>query len=717
MPESDPVFAAFCAVGLWPGLGRVLTEALPEAGILGPDDVNPTNLAALPKVGTTRANRLLSSWIGVAHLYQVAQLLVPAGLPARLASRAVDTFGDDAARLLRDDPWRLLELADLKIVDVDRLAVQVIPGVRRDDPRRGRALVGYVLARAARDGHTVQPAAVVLGALEADGVPNPPGAVAAACESGLVLAHDPATDPAHDPATDPAGTPGPEFGPDHGPAGADPAGNDRPDRPGGPRQAGAAGASGAADGEMGAEPGGVGGEPGGAGGGTLLALERYAIAEDGIAEAIARLAATAKPIEPVGSAGGTDPTEELDSAQRAAVEAALAHGVSVLTGGPGTGKSRTVAAIVTLADAAGQRVALAAPTGRAAKRLSELCDAEASTLHRLLGAQGMTGEFARNEAWPLDADLVVVDETSMLDVELAAALLDACADGTHLLLVGDPAQLPSIGAGRVLADLLDSGVAPVTELTTLYRQAEGGAIARLATAVRGGELPKVDSPDREVVIVGATGSGEAAHRTVQLVTDSIPRALGIPAGEVQVVTPVHRGPAGTIELNRALKAKLNPGTGGGSVAGFDPGDRVVATANHLELDPVGFANGEVGVVTGTGDGAVTVEFAAGPAKVSGRALGDLRHGWAITVHRAQGSEWPAVVVVMPPEASGMLSRPLVYTALTRAQRHLSVVHAAGGALARAVREVGARPRRTRLRELLLAADADGPDGPDRAGGG
>ncbi|MEN3359647.1 MAG: exodeoxyribonuclease alpha subunit [Mycobacteriales bacterium] len=670
MPDSDPVFAAFCAAGLWPGLGRVLTEALPDAGVLGPDDVTPTNLAALPKVGTTRAGRLLSSWIGVAHIYQVAQLLVPAGLPARLAARAVDAFGDDAARLLRDDPWRLLELADLKIVDVDRVAVATIPGVRRDDPRRGRALVGYVLARAARDGHTVQPAAVVLGALEADGVPDPAGAVAAACGSGLVLAHDAPDDDA-DPAADPTGA-----GPD-------------PER--------------AADGGPGAT----------AAGGALLALERYAIAEDGIAEAIARLAATAKPIEIAGSPGGADPTAALDEAQRAAVAAALRHGVSVLTGGPGTGKSRTVSAVVALAAAAGQRVALAAPTGRAAKRLAELCDAEASTLHRLLGAQGMTGEFARNEAWPLDADVIVVDETSMLDVELAAALLDACADGTHLLLVGDPAQLPSIGAGRVLADILDSGVVPVTELTTLYRQAEGGAIARLATAVRGGELARVDSPDREVVVVPATGSAEAAHRTVQLVTDSIPRALGIPADEVQVVTPVHRGPAGTIELNRALKAKLNPGSGGGSVAGFDPGDRVVATANHLELDPVGFANGEVGVVTGTGEGAVTVEFAAGPAKVTGRALGDLRHGWAITVHRAQGSEWPAVIVVMPPEASGMLSRPLVYTALTRARRHLSVVHAAGGALPRAVREVGARPRRTRLRELLLAAAGSG----GAAGGG
>jgi exodeoxyribonuclease V alpha subunit len=632
--ESDPVFVAFCAAGLWPGVGRTLAEALADAGITGPDDVTATNLTALPRVGPARAGRLLSGWIGAAHVYEVARLVVPAGLPARVAGRAAEAFGDGAARLLREDPWRLLELPDMKVVEVDRVAVAAIPGVRRDDPRRGRALVGHLLGRAARDGHTVQPAALVLAALTADGVPDPPAAVAAACRLGTVLA------------------------------------SEAPD------------------------------------GGTVLALERYAMAEDGIAEAIARLSATAKPIEVAAGVEGADPTNGLDTAQRAAVDAALRHGVSVLTGGPGTGKSRTVSALVTLATAAGRQVALAAPTGRAAKRLAELCDAEASTLHRLLGAQGMTGDFARNEAWPLDADVVVVDETSMLDVELAAALLEACADGTHLLLVGDPAQLPSIGAGRVLADLIDSGVAPVTELITLYRQAEGGAIARLATAVRGGALPPVDSPDREVVVVPATGSAAAAHRTVQLVTDSIPRALGIPPDEVQVVTPVHRGPAGTIELNRALKAQLNPGSGRGAVAGFDPGDRVVATANHLDLEPAGFANGEVGVVTAAADGAVTVEFAAGPATVTGRALGDLRHGWAVTVHRAQGSEWPAVVVVLPPEATGMLSRPLVYTGLTRAQRHLSVVHAAGAALSRAVREVGARPRRTRLRELLTAAAAD-----------
>ncbi|MEP6463594.1 MAG: AAA family ATPase [Frankiaceae bacterium] len=426
----------------------------------------------------------------------------------------------------------------------------------------------------------------------------------------------------------------------------------------------------------------------------LVALTRYATAERALAEGLARLVESAEPLCTADGATAVV-SDELDDAQAEAVRTVAAHGVCILTGGPGTGKSRTVAAVVALARSRGRRIALAAPTSRAAKRLEELSGEPAVTVHRLLGAQGRTGEFARGESWPLDADVVVVDETSMLDVELAAALIESCEDGTHLLFVGDPAQLPSIGAGRVLGDVLDSAAIPVIELHTLHRQAAGGAIARLATAVRAGTLPPVDSPDREVVLVPASGSSTAARRTVQLVTDSIPRALGISADDVQVVTPVHRGPAGTAALNEALKAALNPGPG--QLGGFDPGDRVVSTANHLDE---GFANGEVGVVTAIADKGLVVEFAGEPVTVAPRFLSDLRHGWAITVHRAQGSEWPAVVVVVPPEAGGLLSRPLIYTALTRARRHLSVVHAAGPALARAVREVDARPRRTRLRTLL-----------------
>lgn len=543
--------------------------------------------------------------------------------------------------MLRDDPWRLLQLSGVDVPDADAFARVALPGVSSDDPRRSRALVAHSLARGALDGHTTATVESVRVDLELYRVAAIDKAIADACTDGVVTADS-------------------------------------------------------ADGV------------------DVLALDRYHDAEVEIASSVRRLDDTAKLIGKARLAkrrAATDDEHGLDAVQRSAVENALLHGVSVLTGGPGTGKSRTVAALVTEVERAGKSAALAAPTGRAAKRLAELCGAEATTLHRLLGAQPRaTGEngkvdfsaaFTHGEDNPLPHDVVVVDEASMLDVELAAALLRACDDGTHVVFVGDAAQLPSIGPGQVLADLIASGTVPVVELTTLYRQDAGGAIARLAAAVREGSVPAVESPDREVVIVPARGSADCAHRVVQLVTDSIPRALDIATEQIQVVTPVHRGPAGTIELNAALKAKLNPAKHGrGSAPRFDVGDRVVATANHPEATPTGFANGEVGVVVEVEDKTVTIDFGSGRADVSGKMLGDILHGWAITVHRAQGSEFRAVVVVLPPEAGRMMSRPLVYTALTRAQRHLSIVHGTGPALVRAVREVGAAPRRTMLRVLL-----------------
>jgi exodeoxyribonuclease V alpha subunit len=610
--------------------------------------VTATALAGLPRVGPVRAGRLVSAFIAAGPAYQVTELLVAAELPARWAARVIELFGAAAHRLLRDDPWRLLQLSGVDVPDADALARVAIANVQRDDPRRSRALVGFTLARVARDGHTVWPAVEVAQDLRLYRVPDPDAAIADALATGQVH-----------------------------PVGGDEAG---------------------------------------------LALDRYFAAEQLIAESIHRLIRTADPIGPTTAKRSRKASGDtgLDETQASAVANALAHGVSVLTGGPGTGKSRTVAAVVHAAERAGRTVALAAPTGRAAKRLAELCDAEAMTIHRLLGAQprstGEGGEvdfsagFSRGADWPLDEDLVVVDEASMLDVELAAALLRACADGTHLMFVGDSAQLPSIGPGQLLADLIGSGTVPVIELQTLYRQDAGGAIARLATAVRGGELPAVQAEDREVVVVPARGSADCAHRVVQLMTDSIPRALGIETDQIQVVTPVHRGPAGTIELNAALKARLNPAPFRKSSQRFDPGDRVVATANHLEATPTGFANGEVGTVTAVRDRVVTIDFGTTtPAlsEVSGKMLADISHGWAITVHRAQGSEFRGVIVVLPPEAGRMLSRPLVYTALTRARAHLSVVHGSGPALARAVRDIGATPRRTRLATALAAESVPG----------
>jgi exodeoxyribonuclease V alpha subunit len=719
------VFAEFCSAGLWPGLGRTLAARLADAGITSADEVSAGKLEMVEGIGPRRAERLAAAFGDASPCYDTAELLLSCQVPAKFAGAAVGHLGKSASIRLREDPWLLLSLPQIRPDQADWFARKLLGGqAHPQDPRRGRALVAHLLARAARDGHTAVPSEVVMRSLSRFRVDDPVAAIVAAADDGTVFPFEVAEPPLDDAE--------PEGDQEQEPSTEEPS-----------------------TGETGAEP-----APG------LLALARYAMAEEAVAEGLARLAATAEPLsegdgeQDVDSEAANPDTQdsdtddpsaddssaedssaddssaedqdsedgnaaagdviELDVAQRGAVAAVISHGVTVLAGGPGTGKSRTVAAVVALAAERGLRVALAAPTGRAAKRLEELAGAPATTLHRLLGAQGRSRSdsdgqsgadsglgsepawiFTRGEEWPVDADLVVVDESSMLDAELAAALVEACADGTRLLLVGDPAQLPSIGPGRVLADIIDSGAAPVTELTTLYRQREGGLIARLATAVRGGTLPSIGpdgiggGTDHEAVVVPVRGSQQAAHRVTQLVTDSIPRALDIPATDIQVVTPVHKGPAGTIELNRALKARLNPGPG--AHGGFDPGDRVVAIANHIDE---GFANGEVGTVTGpTADG-VMITFTGVPVTVPAKLLSDLRHGWAMTVHRAQGSEWPAVVAVFPAEATGMLSRPLVYTALTRAQRHLSVVHGAGPALARAVRTIGERPRQTRLADLL-----------------
>lgn len=654
---ATEIFREFCAAGLWPGVGKALAEDLAAGGISDPRDVTMGKLQKLPRVTPKRADRLLTSWIGASLAYDVAELLVPEELPIRWVVRLMESLGDNAAQVLRGDPWRLLILPEALVSQADQLARAIDPAVQRDDPRRGRALVAWTLNRFARDGHTVTSVADVAAGLRPFGC-DAGRSITASMDAGEVV-------PVPDPTLDPLAENGDECDEED----ADPD---------------------TAIGE---------GAAGGFGKGWIATFT-LAEAEASIAQDLARLHATASPLAK--PAKVKDAGKDLDKVQLGAVAHAAEHGVSLLTGGPGTGKSRTVAAIVELCNAVSATIALAAPTGRAAKRLEELAGIEATTIHRLLGARGgpvTAGDrFERNSENQIEADVVVIDEASMLDVELAAALFESIADGTHLVIVGDPAQLPSIGPGRVLGDLLDTKILPITHLSTLYRQSEGGSIARLATSVRGGTLPPVNDPTHEVVVVTARGSGEAAHRVVQLVTDSIPRVFGTGSDQIQVVTPVHKGEAGTQALNRALKAVLNPGRG--AVRGFDMGDRVVATANHLDAEPTGYANGEVGTVVSVGDNSLTVAFSVGESNIAGKSLNDLLHGWAITVHRAQGSEWETVVVVVPPEAGNMLSRPLIYTALTRARTHLSIVHAAGPGLARAVEQIGEKPRRTRLWSLV-----------------
>lgn len=404
----------------------------------------------------------------------------------------------------------------------------------------------------------------------------------------------------------------------------------------------------------------------------LLALAPYAMAEEAAAEGFMRLTATVEPLP----------------------EAPVSEGLTLLSGPASDEAALTIAA---KAAESGLRTVVVTPTERRAADLWK--GQQAVSLRRLLEAVETPGGgivFGRGEQRPLEAEVVVLTDANALDVEDAAALVEACADGTRLVLAGDTAELASSGPGQVFADLVASHAVPVVRTQSAGPDVEG-PIELLLGAVREGELAQVDAPGREVVVVPAGTPAEAVHRVVQLVTDSIPRAIGIPADEVQVVAPAQLGEAGTTALNKALKDRLNAGPG--RYAGFDPGDRVITVAALA-----GVPAGETGVIRAGGPEGLQVEFSGRTtATVTPAQAIRLRHGWAITVQEAVGTRWPAVVAVFTEESAALLSRPLVATAIGRAQRHLSIVHAAGPELAKAVAEVPGRPRQTRLAALLRGA--------------
>ncbi|MGW4256813.1 DNA helicase RecD, partial [Streptomyces californicus] len=323
--------------------------------------------------------------------------------------------------------------------------------------------------------------------------------------------------------------------------------------------------------------------------------------------------------------------------------------------------------------------------------------ATAVTLAGLLsGAQGP----GRDEDGALALDLLVVLDAPQLDVEGAAVLVEALADGARLVLSGDPGVLGSAGAGRVFADVLAARACP----QVVSRTPDPGPIGELISGIGIGELNQVDAPGKEVVIVPVRDAGEAVHRTVQLVADSVPRAFSIPAEETQVITVGHGGAAGTRALNEALKQRLNPGPG--RFGGFDPGDRVVHVPAPGRAVP--------GVVRSADGEGLHLDCGGVPVVVpQERVESSVRHGWALSAHQAAGMRWPAAVVVLPGDAAQGLSRPWVYTAFGRGERHLSVVHGADRALPHAVAEVPAQERTTRLRpllEALLTPDAASPTG-------
>src|SRR3954464_118238 len=398
---------------------------------------------------------------------------------------------------------------------------------------------------------------------------------------------------------------------------------------------------------------------------------------------------------------------ELAPGQQEAVRLALTEQVAVLTGGPGCGKSFTVRSIVTLAAAKGARIVLAAPTGRAAKRLTELTGVEAVTVHRLLELRP-GGDAAFDRERPLQADLVVVDESSMLDLLLANKLVRAVPPGAHLLLVGDVDQLPSVGAGEVLRDLLAEGTPiPHVRLTQVFRQASRSGVVTNAHRINAGHYPQLRGlPD--FFLFPTDDAEEAARLTVDVAVRRIPARFGLdPRRDVQILAPMHRGPAGAGALNTLLQDALTPARPdrvekrfGGRV--FRVGDKVSQIRNNYDKGASGVFNGTQGVITAIDPIEQTLPVLPGEDETIDYDFGELDelvHAYAITVHRSQGSEYPCVVIPLTTSAWMMLQRNLLYTAVTRAKQ-LVVLVGSQRALGQAVRTTGSGRRHTALAHRL-----------------
>ena len=395
--------------------------------------------------------------------------------------------------------------------------------------------------------------------------------------------------------------------------------------------------------------------------------------------------------------------------QRKAVELAAEHGVLILTGGPGTGKTTTVRGIVSLFERMGLAIVLAAPTGRAAQRLGELTGREAQTIHRLLGMSWneATHEvtFTKGEKEPLEADAVIVDEMSMVDLPLFAALLRALRPGTRLVMVGDADQLPSVGPGNVFSDLIRSGKVETVFLREVFRQAERSAIIRNAHAVNAGEPPRLQNDQGDFYFLCRRDAQRAVSTVVELCQSRLPEKMGIPVGDIQVLTPTRKGPAGTENLNRLLQDALNPAKPGQPEIRwgeriFRPGDRVMQTRNDYDIlwekeDGTvgsGVFNGDVGRIQAIDPAGewLAILYEDRKALYSLEMLSEIDLAYAQTVHKAQGSEYPCVVLCAMPSAPGLMVRGVLYTALTRARELLILVGDDA-----AVREMAANDRRAR----------------------
>lgn len=651
LPATVQGIRRYLGSGLIKGIGPVMADRMVEhfgTDILRVIEEEPARLVEVYGLGPKRSKRIGEAWEEQKAIKEVMVFLQGHDVSTSLAVRIYKKYGDQSIEVVRKDPYRLAaDVWGIGFRTADTIARAL--GMPHDAPERIKAGLRYTLSQAADNGHCYLPEPNLV--TEAVKILEVPRELVPPCVDDAVAAE--------------------EVVRERVPVG---------------------------DGEV-----------------PAVYLPPFHRAERSLAGGLLDLLRAKEDRLPAFQDVDWERAlawlrrrtgADLAPEQEEAVRLALTSRVAVLTGGPGCGKSFTVRSVVELAAARKAKVLLVAPTGRAAKRLAELTGHDAATVHRLLKLQpGGEPEFDRDN--PLDADLIVVDETSMVDVILANKLVKAVPRGAHLLLVGDVDQLPSVGAGEVLRDLLAADSVPRVRLTKIFRQAQESGIVVNAHRINAGQAPHVRGfPD--FYLFPCEESEPTAELTVDIVARRIPRKFGLdPRRDVQVLTPMHRGPAGAGNLNALLQEALTPHRDdrperryGGRV--FRVGDKVTQLRNNYDKGAAGVFNGTVGVVTALSleeqsltvrtdeDESVPYDFAE---------LDELAHAYAVTIHRSQGSEYPAVVIPLTTSSWMMLQRNLLYTAVTRAKK-LVVLAGSRRALAAAVRTAGTGRRHTSLTHRL-----------------
>ena len=665
LPATAAGIEKYLGSGLIKGIGPVMAKRIVrrfKLDTLHIIEEEPLRLREVLGVGRHRVSLIQRAWEEQKAIKDVMLFLQSHNVSTGHAVKIYKTYGDASIDVVRNDPYRLArDIHGIGFLTADKIAREI--GLAHDSPQRVQAGISYTLSQMANDGHVYAPQGELIH--ESTGILDVPSGMVTE-GIGCLLVEERLCSEAitYD-------VPG-----DHPTAQA-----------------------------LGEE--------------KAIYLPPFYYGEIGVANKLKVILHTEKSrlsfyreanlervFDRLAEPGSSERRPlALNEGQQKAVRTALTHKVTVLTGGPGTGKTTAVQTIIHLLEAKRLRYALAAPTGRAAKRLAEATGREAKTIHRLLEFKPQRGsQFQRNEGYPLEADMVIADEASMLDLLLTNNLLKAIPPESHLLLVGDVDQLPSIGAGNVLNDIIQSGAAAVVRLDEVFRQAEGSLIIRNAHRINQGEMPLFLKAATDFFLFPAEDAEQAAGLVVDLVQNRIPRKFGMdPMGDIQVLSPLHRGAAGVGELNRRLQAVLNPAAQGkaerrqGSQV-FRAGDRVMQVRNNYNKQVF---NGDMGRITvmDSVNQVLTVRVDNQDVAYEFSELDELVHAYAVSIHKSQGCEFRAVVVPVLAAHYVMLQRNLLYTAVTRA-KELVVLVGTRRAIAIALRNNKIMDRHTALSARL-----------------